>query len=883
MKRLVVVESPTKARTIRKFLPSGYQVEASMGHVRDLPSSAAEIPAKVKKEKWARLGVNVADGFTPLYVVPADKKKVVKQLKDALKDADELYLATDEDREGESIGWHLLEVLQPKVPVKRMVFHEITKEAILKALDQTRDLDTRLVDAQEARRVLDRLVGYSVSPVLWKKIAPKLSAGRVQSVAVRVLVEREWERLDFVSASYFDLAATLRQAGVDFEAKMSHLGDQRLATGKDFDEKTGTLLDKSDALVLGKDQAGALAGRLKGASWRVAEVEQKKATRSPAAPFITSTLQQEANRKIGMSARRTMQTAQKLYEQGHITYMRTDSPTLSQEALMAARGAVEARYGKEYLSPKPRQFSGKVRNAQEAHEAIRPAGTQMRTKSEIGLQGDEARLYDLIWKRTVASQMAQARLLRTRATILAAEGTDDESTFRASGQVIEFPGFFRAYVEGRDDPSAALDDRDSPLPALAEGDTPDCREVEAVGHETKPPARYTDASLVQALEKAGVGRPSTYASIIDTVVRRGYVIRDKNQLVPTFTGLATTNLLAKNFERLVDTDFTARMEEQLDEIAGGTESRVPYLDGFFNGPQGLEKRIEQGVETIDPREISTMRHAKWGDYEIRVGRYGPYVAGPDGSTSSIAPETAPADVTEADLAALIDANDQERPLGIHPEAEMPVLLKSGPYGPYVQLGDDEETKPKRTSLPKGTRPEDVDLPLAISLLGLPRTLGLHPETGEPIKANIGRYGPYVQHQRTFASLKPAEGDDVLTVELDRALELIAQKRQKAAPLRTLGAHPVSGKPIDVFEGRYGPYVKHEKTNATIPKDQDKDEITLEQAVALIDAKAGKPKAKKAPAKKKPAPKKAAPKKTAAKKPAAKKPAAAKAAPKKKAS
>ena len=858
MKRLVVVESPTKARTIRKFLPSGYQVEASMGHVRDLPSSASEIPKAVKKEKWARLGVNVEEGFEPLYVVPADKKKVVKALKDALKDADELYLATDEDREGESIGWHLLEVLKPKVPVKRMVFHEITKEAILKALDQTRDLDTRLVDAQEARRVLDRLVGYSVSPVLWKKIAPKLSAGRVQSVAVRVLVEREWERLDFISASYFDLAATLDQAGVSFEAKMTHLGDDRLATGKDFDEKTGKLKDKSDALVLGEEQAAGLAERLKEGSWRVAEVEQKKTKRSPAAPFITSTLQQEANRKLGMSARRTMQTAQKLYEQGLITYMRTDSPVLSQEAIVAARGAVEARYGKEYLSKSPRQYSGKVRNAQEAHEAIRPAGTQMKTRDELRLSGDEAKLYDLIWKRTVASQMASARLLRTRATILASEGTDDESTFRATGQVIEFPGFFRAYVEGKDDPTAALDDRDSPLPPLAEGDTPAAKAVEAVGHETKPPARYTDASLVQALEKAGVGRPSTYASIIDTVVRRGYVVRDRNQLVPTFTGMATTNLLAKNFDRLVDTDFTARMEEELDEIAAGDEERRPYLERFYSGPEGLEKKVETGVETIDPREISTMRHPKWGDYEVRVGRYGPYTAAPDGQTASLPPEIAPADVTEQTLRELVDANDDERPLGIHPEAEMPVLLKSGPYGPYVQLGDDEEKKPKRTSLPKGTEPKDVDLDLAVQLLNLPRTLGLHPETGNPIKANIGRYGPYVQHERTYASLKPAEGDDVLTVELDRALELIAQKRKKSEPLRTLGAHPESGKPIDVFEGRYGPYVKHVKTNATIPKDLDKDEITLEQAVALIDAKAAKKggKKRKAPAKKKAAKKKA---------------------------
>ena len=845
MKRLVVVESPTKARTIRKFLPAGYQVEASMGHVRDLPSSAAEIPAKVKKEKWARLGVNIEDGFTPLYVVPSDKKKTVKLLKDALKDADELYLATDEDREGESIGWHLLEVLKPTVPVKRMVFHEITKEAILKALDETRELDTRLVDAQEARRILDRLVGYSVSPVLWKKIAPKLSAGRVQSVAVRVLVQREWERIHFVSASYYDLSAELAKGGTPFTAKMTHYGERRLATGKDFDETTGKLKDKSDALVFDEEVAVGLAERLKDASWRVAEVEQKKRKRSPAAPFITSTLQQEANRKLGFNARRTMQTAQKLYEQGHITYMRTDSTTLSAEAINAARGAVEARYGKEYLSPSPRQYSGKVRNAQEAHEAIRPAGTGMRTRKEIGLSGDEARLYDLIWKRTVASQMAEARLLSTRARILAAEGTDDESTFRSSGQVVEFPGFFRAYVEGSDDPSGALDDKDNPLPALSEGDTPDCRSVEAQGHETKPPARYTDASLVQALEKAGVGRPSTYASIIDTIVRRGYVNRQGNQLVPTFTAFATTNLLEKNFDRLVDTQFTARMETELDEIASGDELATPYLERFFSGPEGLQKKIEDGVETIDPREISTMRHPKWGRFEIRVGRYGPYAADTESNqTASLPPEMAPGDVTFEYLDDFVSANEDERVVGIHPDAEMPVLLKQGPYGPYVQLGDmDPEDKkapkPKRTSLPKGTEPKDVDLDLAVALLGLPRTVGEHPETGKPIFANIGRYGPYVQHERTFASLKPAEDDDVLTVELERALELIAEKAKKNAPLKTLGTHPKTDKPIDLFEGRYGPYVKHERTNATIPKGTDPNELTLEQAVELIDAKAAK--------------------------------------------
>ena len=877
MNRLVVVESPTKARTIRKFLPSGYRVEASMGHVRDLPSSAAEIPAKVKKEKWARLGVNVDDGFTPLYVVPADKRKTVKMLKDALKDADELYLATDEDREGESIGWHLLEVLQPKVPVKRMVFHEITKPAILRALEETRDLDHRLVDAQEARRLLDRLVGYSVSPLLWKKIAPKLSAGRVQSVAVRVLAAREWQRLDFVKAAYHDVKAELEQGGLAFEAKMTHLGDKRLAGGKDFDENTGKLKDKSKAFVLGEGDAQALAGRLKDAPWRVAEVEQKAAKRHPAAPFITSSLQQEANRKLGMSARQTMQTAQRLYEQGHITYMRTDSPTLSQEAIDAARKTVAARYGDEYLSPKPRQYSGKVRNAQEAHEAIRPAGTQMRTTGEIGLSGPEAKLYDLIWKRTVASQMAEARLLQTRAVILAAEGTDDESTFRASGQVVEFPGFFRAYVEGKDNPDAALDDRDKPLPDLAEGDTPAARAVTAEAHETKPPARYTDASLVQTLEKEGVGRPSTYASIIDTIVRRGYVTRAGKQLVPTFTAMATDNLLKTHFDQIVDTGFTADMETQLDQIAAGDEKARPFLTRFFLGDDGLTQQIKTGEETIDPRGISTMRHEKWGDIEIRVGRYGPYAAAPDGRTSSLAPDLAPADVTAEDLDKLVGEGSDDQILGIHPDHDMPILLKQGPYGPYVQLGEDPDSddkkapKPRRTSIPKGKTVSDVDLAMGIELLRLPRTVGEHPETGKPILANIGRYGPYVQHERTFASLKKDSADDVLTIGLPRALELIAEKARKSAPLRELGAHPVSGKPLAVFSGRYGPYVKHVKTNATIPKDLDPDTITLAQAAELIDAKeAKKGTRKKKATKKKPAAKKKAPAKKAAtkKKPAA---------------
>ncbi|MDX1421178.1 MAG: type I DNA topoisomerase [Rubricoccaceae bacterium] len=840
MKRLVVVESPTKARTIRRFLPPEYQVEACMGHVRDLPSSASEIPASLKKEKWARLGVNVAEGFAPLYVVPSDKRKTVKALKDALKEADELIVATDEDREGESIGWHLIEVLKPKVPVRRMVFPAITKVAILRALRETRELDARLIDAQETRRILDRLVGYTISPLLWKKIAPRLSAGRVQSVAVRLLVEREIERLDFVTASYWDLKADLAKEGRAFEAQMTHLGDRRLATGRDFDEKTGRLKEGADALVMEEAQARALAERLPAAPWRVTEVEQKRTRRSPAAPFITSTLQQEANRKLGLPARRAMQVAQKLYEGGYITYMRTDSPVLSTEALEASRRTVRERYGAEYLSPSPRQFNAKVRNAQEAHEAIRPAGTEMKTAREHGLTNIEAKLYDLIWKRTVASQMAEARLLQTRATILAAEGTDDESTFRASGQVVEFPGFFRAYVEGKDDPEAALDDRDQPLPALAEGDTPDCHAVEAVGHETKPPARYTDATLVRTLEREGIGRPSTYASIIDTIVNRGYVRRENNQLVPTFTAFATTTLLQENFERLVDTGFTAKMEEVLDDIAEGETEARPWLERFYQGEGGLEGRVEEGLDTIDARAVSTLRHPTWDPFLVRVGKYGPYAEGElDGekNTASLPADLAPADVTAETLRDLLTAGSDERVLGIHPEADLPVLLKQGPYGPYVQLGDDDETKPKRTSLPKGVEPADVDLDLAVRLLTLPRTLGEHPESGSPVKASIGRYGPYVQHGSTFASLRG--GDDVLTVGLDRALELLAAKTGKSKALRVLGAHPETGQPVEVFEGRYGPYVKHQKTNATIPKDGDPETITLEEAVRLVDEKAAK--------------------------------------------
>jgi DNA topoisomerase I len=820
MKRLVVVESPTKARTIRNFLPKDYRVEACMGHVRDLPSSAAEIPPSVKDQPWGTLGVNVDNDYQPVYVVPKSKKKVVQDLKKALADADELVLATDEDREGESIGWHLTEVLKPKVPVRRMVFHEITREAIENALRSPREIDERLVEAQETRRILDRLVGYTISPLLWKKVAPRLSAGRVQSVAVRLLVQREKERLDFVPAAYWDLKALLEQERQRFEATMVSLGGRRLATGRDIDEKTGRLKGDSDAFVLEEQDAHVLAERLPNEAWRVVAVESRDLVRRPAPPFITSTLQQEANRKLGLSARQSMQVAQSLYEQGLITYMRTDSPTLSREATAAARQAVEQRYGREYLSPDVRTFAAKQKGAQEAHEAIRPAGTEMRTRDELGLGGREGALYDLIWKRTVATQMAEARLRQTRADVAAGEDGPEQAIFRASGQTVLFPGFFRAYVEGSDDPNAALEDRDNPLPRLSEGDEPLPRKVEALGHETRPPARYTDATLVQKLEQEGIGRPSTYATIIDTIVDRGYVRREGKQLIPTFTAFATTRLLEENFEQLVDTGFTAEMEAILDDIAAGEKEPTGYLERFYRGESGLEPRVELGLDKIDARRVSTISHPKWGDFVVRVGRFGPYAEGRTNGerlTASLPEDLAPADADEHALRELLLASSKpDRDLGTHPETGEPVLLRSGPYGPYVQLGVDEQTgRPRRMSLSRGLQPHEVDLDTALQLLQLPRTLGEHPQGGE-VKASIGRYGPYVQHGSTFASLKPE--DDVLTIDLDRAFELLSQKRRKGAALRTLGEHPETKQPVEWHQSLNGPNFNNQKTNATLPKD-----------------------------------------------------------------
>ena len=884
---LVIVESPTKARTIRGFLPKDFRVEASMGHVRDLPNNASEIPAAHKGEKWANLGVNTANNFEPLYVVPKDKKKVVKELKDALKGADRLLLATDEDREGESISWHLLQLLAPKVPVKRMVFHEITKEAINRALNETRELDMELVHAQETRRILDRLVGYTLSPLLWKKVAWGLSAGRVQSVAVRLLVQRERARRAFRSGSYWDLKAQLQQPGGAFEAKLTHLKGERIAGGSDFDENTGGLKAASKVKLLSESEARSLQAAVQSAPWRVAEVEEKPTVRKPVPPFTTSTLQQESNRKLRLSARETMRTAQGLYERGFITYMRTDSVHLSDQAITAARSCVNEKYGPEFLSPAPRQFTTKARNAQEAHEAIRPAGERFRTPKDTGLDGKDLALYELIWKRTVASQMADARL-----TMVSVELESGDARFRASGKRIDFAGFFRAYVEGSDDPDAALEGQEVLLPALKVGDRPNCKAVEALGHQTQPPARFSEAALVKMLEKEGIGRPSTYASIIGTIVDRGYATLLNNALTPSFTAFAVTALLEEHFPDLVDTSFTARMENTLDEISHGTVQWLPYLDKFYKGETGLETQVQQREGDIDPTASRTIT-LEGLPCVVRIGRFGAYLetkrVADDGS-EELVKATLPGEITPADLdaekAELILKQKVEGPesLGEDPDTGEQVYLLFGQYGPYVQLGQvsDEVPKPKRASLPKGTKPEDLALEDALGLLRLPRLLGEHPAGGK-IQAGLGRFGPYVVHdkgkgEKDYRSLK-AE-DDVLLVALARAVELLAtpkKGRGGRTALKDLGAPAGSDESIQVFDGPYGLYVKQGKVNASLPEGTTADTITLEQALELLAAKAatGKAQAKATRAAKSSAAKASSPKPaakaTAAKPAAAKKP------------
>ena len=842
MKRLVIVESPAKAKKIGGYLGSNYTVLASMGHVRDLPESAKDIPEEIKKTKssLAKYGVDVDHEFQPLYIVSERKKKLVRELKDALKGVGELLLATDEDREGESIGWHLAELLAPKVPVKRMVFSEITKEAIQEAVQHTRELDMNLVAAQEARRIIDRLYGYRLSPLLWKKVKPKLSAGRVQSVAVRVLVRRELERLAFRSGQYWDLKARLATAtGAEFDATLATVGGQRVASGKDFDESTGKLKADSNVTLLDEKTARQLQERLQSQSWDVTSVETRMQTRKPYAPFTTSTMQQEANRKLGLSARDTMRVAQSLYEDGYITYMRTDSVNLSQEALNAARKSVLDRYGKEYLSPEPRQYSTKTKNAQEAHEAIRPAGTEMKTAEEQGLTGREAALYAMIWKRTVATQMAEAQLRFQSVTI-----TAGDAEFKATGRHVEFPGFFRAYVEGVDDPDAALDDQEAALPPIQEKDRLKIENLDSVSHETKPPARYTEATLVKALEAEGIGRPSTYATIIDTIIDRDYVIKNGSQLIPTFTAFAVNQLLETYFPKLVDLGFTAKMEQDLDDIANGQGDRLPYLQQFYNGSDGLDAQVKINEEAIDPRSACTLQFDGITS-RIRVGKFGPYLETEKNGetvTASIPDSLAPADITNAIVDNLIELKQRgPQSLGTHPETGLPIYLLVGPFGPYLQLGEkgEDDAKPKRVSLPKNRDPSTITFEDAMAYLQLPRQLGKHPATGHVVTAGLGMYGPYVKHEKTYKSLDKT--DDILTVTMERAIELLAQAKTKAVvvPLKELGPHPDDKEPVQIFDGRYGAYVKHGKVNATLPKGTDPQAFTLEEALPLLAERAAR--------------------------------------------
>ncbi|NWF27104.1 type I DNA topoisomerase [Streptomyces sp. PKU-EA00015] len=919
-RRLVIVESPAKAKTIKGYLGPGYVVEASVGHIRDLPNGAAEVPEKYTGEV-RRLGVDVEHDFQPIYVVNADKRAQVRKLKEQLAESDELYLATDEDREGEAIAWHLLEVLKPKVPVHRMVFHEITKEAIRDAVANPRELNKRMVDAQETRRILDRLYGYEVSPVLWKKVMPRLSAGRVQSVATRLVVERERERIAFRSAEYWDLTGTFAtgRAGDTSDpstltARLNTVDGRRVAQGRDFGPDGR--LKSAQVLHLDEANARALAAALQDTSFAVRSVESKPYRRSPYAPFRTTTLQQEASRKLGFGAKATMQIAQKLYENGFITYMRTDSTTLSETAVAAARAQVTQLYGADYLPDKPRTYAGKVKNAQEAHEAIRPSGDRFRTPAETGLSGDQFRLYELIWKRTVASQMKDAvgNSVTVKIGGRASDGRDAE--FTASGKTITFHGFMKAYVEGADDPNAELDDRERRLPQVAQGDALSAEEISVDGHATKPPARYTEASLVKELEEREIGRPSTYASIIGTILDRGYVFKKGTALVPSFLSFAVVNLLEKHFGRLVDYDFTARMEDDLDRIARGEAQAVPWLKRFYFGEGdaagaaseagngdgdhlGGLKELVTDLGAIDAREISSFPVGS--GIVLRVGRYGPYVERGEKDAeghqrADVPDDLAPDELTVEYAEELLAKPSGDFELGTDPATGHQIIAKDGRYGPYVTEVLPEGTpktgknavKPRTASLFKSMSLDTVTLEDALKLMSLPRVVGTDAE-GVEITAQNGRYGPYLKKGTDSRSLENEE--QLFSITLDEALAIYAQPKQRGRaaakpPLKELGTDPVSERPVVVKDGRFGPYVTDGETNATLRTGDSVEDITPERGYELLAEKRAKgpakKTAKKAPAKKAPA-KKTAAKKTAAKTTAAKKTtAAAKKAPAKKA-
>ncbi|HLF60189.1 MAG TPA: type I DNA topoisomerase [Acidimicrobiia bacterium] len=842
-KSLVIVESPTKARTIAAFLGADVAVESSMGHIRDLPRSAAEIPAEAKGEEWARLGVDVNNGFEPLYVVSKERRDRVKRLKGMLADVDELYLATDEDREGESIAWHLTEVLKPKVPVHRMVFHEITKPAIEAAFANPREIDQRLVQAQEARRILDRLYGYEVSPVLWRKIQQGLSAGRVQSVAVRIVVERERERMAFMSAGYWSVEGTFAptdELDRAFDATLLQVDETRVATGKDFDSSGQA---RKGVLTLDQEQATTLAETLLDREFTVESVEQKPYKRSPYPPFRTSTLQQEAGRKLRFSSSRTMSVAQRLYENGHITYMRTDSTALSESAVASARSQIAKLYGEEYLSPKPRVYASKVKGAQEAHEAIRPAGETFRTPEQIGAEvgPDEARLYELIWKRTLASQMADAVGVTVSARLGATSSEGVRAVFATSGRTITFPGFLRAYVQGADDPESDLDDREEILPPMTEGDTLAVQRLEPTGHETRPPSRYTEASLIQRLEELGVGRPSTYASIMSTIQDRGYVWKRAAALVPTFTAFGVVTLLERHFPNLVDYAFTAEMENDLDRIAAGEEQTEPWLTAFYFGADGLKEKVATRLDEIDPRAVGSIPIGEDGSGQpilARIGRYGPYVERGE-ERASIPEDVAPDELTVDRAIELLNTqNAGDKILGTDPDTGLTVYGRAGRFGPYVQLGEVEEGSkegPKRASLLRAMSLDGLSLDDALRLLSLPRTVGTD-EAGVEILALNGRYGPYIQRADDRRSLESDE--QLFTLTVDEALKLLAEPprrrgQRNASPLKELGPDPASGRPITVRSGRFGPYVTDGEVNASLRQGDSPEEMTLERAAQLL--------------------------------------------------
>jgi DNA topoisomerase-1 len=833
-KRLVIVESPAKARTIKGFLGPDFDVESSIGHIRDLPERAADVPAKYKKEPWARLGVNVENDFEPLYVIDSEKKQRVADLKKRLDQADELLLATDEDREGEAIAWHLSEVLKPKVPARRMVFHEITRDAIARALLETREIDARLVDAQETRRILDRLYGYEVSPVLWKKIMPRLSAGRVQSVATRLVVERERARRAFVAAVYWDIEGTFVPG--PFTARLVAVDAKRVAQGRDFDSQ-GVLAE--GAVRLDEARAKALAEALVGSEFAVRSVDEKPYTRRPAPPFMTSTLQQEASRKLRFSSQTTMRVAQRLYENGYITYMRTDSTTLAESALAAARDQARNLYGPEYVPEKARHYDRKVKNAQEAHEAIRPAGDRFRTPQEVKgeLTRDEHGLYDLIWKRTIASQMKDASGSTVSVRLGARASSGEDAEFGASGTTITFRGFLAAYEEGRDDESADSGD-DKLLPPMSEGDRLEAQELEPQGHSTTPPARYTEATLVRALEERGIGRPSTYASIMSTILDRGYVFKRGTALVPSFLAFAVVALLEQHFEKLVDYDFTARMEDDLDRIAEGKEHRVEWLRRFYfgsNGDEGLHDLVTLRLGDIDAREINSIPIGN--GITLRIGRYGPYLEREDKRVSI--PDNLPPDELTVEFAEeLLAKPTGDRELGVNPATGRTVVAREGRYGPYVAElpAEGSEEKPRTSSLFKSMSLETVTLEEALRLLSLPRTLGAL--EGEEVTAQNGRYGPYVQNGKETRSLESEE--QLFTITLEEALELLSKPKERrrrgqaaSGPLREVGSDPLSGKEIVVRSGRFGPYVTDGETNASLRRGDEPETVTLERATELL--------------------------------------------------